>query len=460
MAGESEFRKARAAVVRGRTELLVDTNKEIVRLLKEADARIRAILAGQPTDYQQWALPRLQREIQQTLAQFGESAASEISTAAGKAWQLGQDLVDKPLDAGGFHVLRATIALQALDVRQLQAMRAFMTDRIKNIALEDANKINAELGLVVIGAQGPSDAIGATTKILGEVSRARARTIVRTELARAFAVASHERLSHAAKIVPGLQKQWRKSGKVHPRPHHDIIDGQIRDIDKPFTVKPFGKAAVELMFPLDPAAPASETINCGCVALPFKKSWKVEYPQRAPGGLEAAAPIAELLREARVYDPGQRRLPKGAKGGGRWTASGLAGLAEDARKNPARQHLHPMGTVSRGNVEAVAKLRLDLAGYRREVLDDDLRHAMKSHGSSRKELLRGQRALTSGDYARLPAIVDKPDWVARSPKGHRGEIVISYSKTIGAERYVYAESVSQAEARVRFVSLRVHAKRK
>src|SRR3990172_5770847 len=219
MSTESNFRKARAAVVRGRTALLKNTNAEIVRLLKEADARIRAILAGQPTDYQQWALPRLQREIAQALAQFGERASGEISTAAGRALQLGEDLIDKPLEAGGIHALRASIGLQAIDVRVLQAMGALMTERIKNIALEAANKINAELGLVVIGPQGPADAIGATTKILGEVSRARARTIVRTELSRAFGVAAFERMGEAANIVPGLKKQWRKSGKAHPRPH-------------------------------------------------------------------------------------------------------------------------------------------------------------------------------------------------------------------------------------------------
>ena len=306
MSAESDFRKARAAVVRGRTALLKGTNAEIVRLLKEADARIRVILAGQPTGYQQWALPRLQREIAQTLAQFGERASGEISTAAGRAWQLGEDLIDKPLEAGGIRVLRATIGLQAIDVRALQEMRAFMTERIKNIALEAANKINAELGLVVIGAQGPADAIGATTRILGEVSRARARTIVRTELARAFSVASFERMGEAAKIVPGLKKQWRKSGKAHPRPHHDIIDGQIREVGKPFTVKPFGRGAVNLMFPHDPGAPASETINCGCVVLPYKDDWKVEHPGRAPGGLEAAPPVRDLL--AAGAKPGPRRL--------------------------------------------------------------------------------------------------------------------------------------------------------
>lgn len=301
MAGEREFRAERAEAIRGRTRLLTETRDEIVRLLKEAAARIRVILAGQPTDYQQWALPRLQREIQQALAEFGESASAQISTAAGRAWQLGQDLVDRPLAAAG---ISAQISLQALDVRQLVAMRAFMTDRIKNIALEAANKINAELGLVVIGAQGPSDAIGATTRILGEVSRARARTIVRTELARVFAVASFERMKESARHIPGLQKQWRKSGKAHPRPHHDIIDGQLRDIGDPFTVKPFGKAAVEMMFPHDPTAPASEVINCGCIALLFKADWNVEYPRRAPGGLEASPPIRELL--AAGAQPGPR----------------------------------------------------------------------------------------------------------------------------------------------------------
>lgn len=292
MAGERDFRKVRGEIIRGRTALLTDTRAEIVRYLKDALDQINAILAGQPTDYQQWSLPRLAKEIQQALGQFGEQAAAQISTRAGEAWQLGQDVIDQPLLAGG---VRVEAALGAIDVRQLQAMRAFMTDRIANIGLDAANKINAELGLVVIGAQGPSDAIGKVRAILGEQSRARATSIVRTELGRAFSVASYERLAARAAQVPGMKKQWRKSGKLHPRLFHDLADGQIRDVDKPFNL---GNGA-NLMYPHDPAAPASETVNCGCVMLPYMESWKEDklltYPERSPGGLDMDLPISDLL---------------------------------------------------------------------------------------------------------------------------------------------------------------------
>ncbi len=288
MAGESDFRKARSEAIRGRTALLVQTRDTIVAYLKAALEHINVILAGQPTDYQQWALSRLAQEVRQVLGAFGEEAAAEISTAAGTAWQLGQDLVEKPLAAGG---VRVEASLQAIDVRQLQAMRAFMTDRIKNVGLAAANRINAELGLVVIGAQSPSDAITKVRAILGEQSRARATTIVRTEISRVYSVAAYQRLVQAAARVPGLKKQWRKSGKVHPRPFHDLADGQVREVGEAFG---FGNGA-HLMFPHDPAAPASETINCGCVMLPFKSDWKVAYPGRAPGGMEAGPSMSELL---------------------------------------------------------------------------------------------------------------------------------------------------------------------
>ncbi len=288
MAGERDFRKARGEIIRGRTLLLVQTRDTIVAYLKTALSRINVILADQPTDYQQWALSRLAQEIRQVLAGFGEEAGAEISSAAGKAWQLGQDLIDKPLAAGD---VRIEASLQAIDVRQLQAMRAFMTDRIKNVGVAAADKINAELGLVVIGAQSPSDAIGKVRVILGEQSRARATTIVRNAINGSFSQASFDRIKEAAQRVPGLQKQWRKSGKVHPRLFHDLADGQVRDISEPFA---FGNGA-RLMFPHDPRAPASETINCGCAMVPFKSDWKMAYPGRTPGGMEAAPSLRELL---------------------------------------------------------------------------------------------------------------------------------------------------------------------
>lgn len=272
------FERARVAVLRSRTAIQRDTRAEIVRLLKDAQATISTALAAQPSDYQLWILPQLQREVRQTLAGLGDEAATGISGAADRAWEAGQALIDEPLAAGGIRI--AGLA-PAIDTRQLFAMRAFMTERIKDIALSAANKINSELGLVVIGAQGTSEATTHITEILGEQSRARATTIVRTELGRAFSVAADERLQQAGEFLPGLKKQWRRSGKLHSRPHHDAADGQVQPRDEPFVLYgPTGR--VELMFPRDPAAPAGETINCGCESLPIMDSWEVAQPGRRP----------------------------------------------------------------------------------------------------------------------------------------------------------------------------------
>ena len=175
-------------------------------------------------------------------------------------------------------------------------MRSFMVDRIKDIGVAAANKITGELGLVVIGARAPSDAIGQVTAILGEPSRSRATAIVRTEVGRAFSVATQEKMAADAKILPGLQKQWRRSGKAHPRLHHDLADGQVVEVNQPFILHPPGKAQVKLMFPRDPAAPVGEVVNCGCVSLPWMAHWKVAHPGRKPGGVvDEGKPLAEIL---------------------------------------------------------------------------------------------------------------------------------------------------------------------
>lgn len=283
---ERLFARTRGQVARAQVGLMSGTRDELAALLKETQAAIAQIIASQPSAYQQWSLPQLRNQVGQALREFADQGGAEISSAAGRAWQLGEDMIDEPLDAA-YPAARVASALPAIDTVQLTAMRAFMVDRIRDVGAEAANSITAELGLVVIGARSQSEAIGTVTQILGESSRARATTIVRTELGRAFSQATQLRMAEASRLVPGLKKQWRRSGKVHPRLHHDLADGQVRNVDEPFVLKPLGRAPVELMFPRDPQAPASETINCGCMAIPIIDSWKdqniLAHPGRTPG---------------------------------------------------------------------------------------------------------------------------------------------------------------------------------
>jgi len=258
------------AVLKGKTRIQANTRDEIVRLLKVAQAQIIVTLQNQPTDYQRWSLPDLQFEINRMLKEFGEAGANAIGSAAGESWQAGLDLMDKPLAAASI-----VAALPHLDAGQLNAMRAFMTDRIKDIGVQGANKINSELGLVIIGAQSPGDAISRVKDILGDPSKKRATTIVRTELGRVFSKASHDRMQQASKAGLPLQKQWLRSGKLHPRLNHNIAHGQTVPVNEPFLIPASkGGNAIRMMYPHDPAAPASETINCGCASIP-----KVDFSQ-------------------------------------------------------------------------------------------------------------------------------------------------------------------------------------
>ncbi|MEW6330233.1 MAG: phage minor head protein [Pseudomonadota bacterium] len=267
------FRKALNEILKQRTSIQRGTRDDIVRALKLALDRIKVTLTSQPSDYQAWSLPQLEQQIRQVLAEFRTSASQTIGSAASRSWEAGIASVDAPLAAGGAHI---AAVLPLIDTRALSAMRTFMVGRIADISETAARKITSELGLVIIGAQTPSDAIAKIAAQLETGGRARATTIVRTELGRAFSTAAHERQSLAAEILPGMKKQWRRSGKIHSRLHHDAIDGQIQDVDKPFVLG----NGVKIMYPRDPAAPAAETINCGCESLPYMDSWDVQTPGR------------------------------------------------------------------------------------------------------------------------------------------------------------------------------------
>src|SRR5260221_2808180 len=222
---ESERQKAfdreQRRLLRAQIDLLRRTQATVEGLMQEAIARVNAILAGQPSDYQQWQLPQVKAEINRALEMFRAQADSSITAAADQAWDGGRALVDGPLGAAGMHVSGVAPLLTQL---QLSALKSFMTDRIRDVSAEAINRINSQLGLVSIGAQTPFQATKAVAATLGDRSLQRATTIVRTELGRAFSVATQARMDEASKSV-GMDKVWRRSGKPHQRIGHAIADG-------------------------------------------------------------------------------------------------------------------------------------------------------------------------------------------------------------------------------------------
>lgn len=248
---------AERAAQQQRKDLLDGTYDDVIALLLQAKLNIAAALANQPSDFQQWHLGQINIEIDRVLGVFQDKAGELVSNAVGAAWSGGISSIDKPLAAARFEVI-----MPVLDTQQLLAMRTFMVDRIKDVGVQAAQKIKAEIGLALIGVQDIAQTITKVAEHLGETAKSRAAFIVGDNLTRAWETASNKRALQADAAGVKMEKIWRRSGKIHSRLAHDLADGTRLAIDKPFVIN-----GHNMMYPKDPAAPIQESANCGCVAL-------------------------------------------------------------------------------------------------------------------------------------------------------------------------------------------------
>lgn len=298
---ERRWKEQERAAQAERKKLLDDTHDDIVALLRRAQGDIALTLASAPSDYQQWRLNALNLEVDRFLGIFGDQAGDVLSNAAGEAWAGGLAAIDKPFSAAGIEMV-----LPVIDSTQLQAMRTFMVDRIKDVGVQAAQKIKSEIGLALIGIQDIAQTIQKVGSIMGESSVSRVTTIVGDNLSRAWATASFDRAMQSDAAGVEMEKIWRRSGKIHSRLAHDLNDGVRKPINEPFVIN-----GHKIMYPKDPKAPIEESINCGCVCLyrpvgmsatladkrPFTAQELALNPNKAQ--TETGKSVAELLRRNR-----------------------------------------------------------------------------------------------------------------------------------------------------------------
>lgn len=453
MTGQEKKKAFNAAVKAGlkqRTAIQINTRDEIVRLLKQAQEQISITLANQPSDYQRWSLPDLQFEINRMLKEFGEAGAVVIGSAAGESWQAGKDLMDKPLEAAS--MAQVIAAMPHLDAQQLNAMRAFMTDRIKDIGVQGANKINSELGLVVIGAQSPGDAISRVKNILGDPSRKRAATIVRTELGRVFSVASNVRMQQAAAAGANIQKKWLRSGKLHPRPGHNLMHGKTIPVHERFSVpRSKGGMPVLMLHPHDPSAPASETINCGCTCVPAASGFEgAEYVSKVqkPGGDQWTK--EELRQQASNFAEKKGLSP----GKGVPAKSTMQQYAGNAFSDKVKGRLEIGGTEKWFAIKQ--DTGVDVGGYKTVLDSEKLRHIHKKHGGG-NERNKNQRAVTANDITHIPDILTSYDKVTLS-KTDRGLEALMFEKAIQGEVFTYVAEVRNGKKQLAATTMYIRKK--
>jgi len=243
-----------------------------------ANARKEVAAAVASTDWQVYYLPQLKSAIDRALNEFGRKYGVELQDVQRSFWEQGIDRVDLPLREVGI-----IQAIPEIDMTMLSVLQDFSADLVTGLTQDAIKKINQELTLGLTGGKQPYEVMQAIGRNLKDKSvfksiAARAETITRTEAGRVLEAAGQARKEHAARVVPGLKKQWYygHSPKV-PRLSHLAAaqaygpggDPGPIPVDQPFIVQ-----GEELMYPRDPAGSAGNTINCGCTSIPYHEDWE------------------------------------------------------------------------------------------------------------------------------------------------------------------------------------------
>ena len=306
---EREQQRALAALLalhlKERARIVLAGQQDVVRLLSEARVQVIALLASLPADWKQLQLQAVLTQLDAVITGATGKTITPVGLHMQAAWNAGEHLVDAAVDQLQA-MQRLETMLPVLDVQVLRQMRAFTDLRLRDVGTEALAKIGRQLGQTLIGGQTPHEAIKAVQKLLEAETPNRAATIVQNSLNQAWATASQEKMAEATKVLPQLGKQWRRSGKIHSRWNHDIMDGQVVGAGERFKV-PNPNGGVDLMTgPHDPSAPIEQLIHCGCVALPWMAHWKVKTP--------GAKPFTE---QEKKLDPRKAALDQAAQRAGR-----------------------------------------------------------------------------------------------------------------------------------------------
>jgi hypothetical protein len=248
---------------------------KIRSLLEEARRQIAAEVAS--TDWDRYHQPKLLARIDELMIQFGEGAAVGLKKDLDGQFVEGQKAVDASL-ARFINVAQ----FPDISVHALAAMHTDLGTRIKNLTRYAPQEIQRTLSLGLLGGKTPFETMQMIGKSLDDPGRfktiaQRAEMIVREEFGRVFRKAGQLRLEAAGLHVSGLKKQWLHAGHpAVPRLGHLALHGTVIGINERFEIiDPVTGEIEAALHPKDTALSAKNTINCGCVARPWKEGWEL-----------------------------------------------------------------------------------------------------------------------------------------------------------------------------------------
>jgi len=255
---KQDYERALKDVARRFDRLDRETVKQSLVYLRELRDRLQLQLTSAET-FEAFRLEELTRNVNDLIARYEAQMMSLSRSALTQSSRLGALAVVEPLQAAGLGVgfFQPTPA-------QFNVILDYSAELIRGIGADTRKRINGIIRRSALGEQSTIKAMQAINTELG-IKRApvgvayEGERILRTEQGRIFNLATHSQQQATAKQVPGLQKQWLATGDGRTRFCHLVAHGQLVLVDDPFRV-----CGEDLMYPMDPAGRADNTINCRC----------------------------------------------------------------------------------------------------------------------------------------------------------------------------------------------------
>jgi hypothetical protein len=282
-----EFDRARMQAVARQKKLSVDTVRQLLQQLEAArDEVVLRISRSKPGSFTAAQLVNTRQEIDRVMDEFANGASRDVNQAQAQSFENGQQMVDQAMTTANVSPL-----MGRLDTTALEAAQTHVLPELRGISRDAALKIERALRRAQLGGQSMTDIVGQVGSAItgGEKpsffsdAGQRAARITFHELHEIAGKATQSRLQMFAdrlkEIAPGagipggpggtaktvVGKEWNHTPQEHPRLGHVALDGSTRPVNERFTNPDTGE---ELMFPHDPSASISETINCKCFVLP------------------------------------------------------------------------------------------------------------------------------------------------------------------------------------------------
>lgn len=284
----------------------------------------------------------------------------------------------------------------------------------------------------------------------------RSRVIYQTNVSTAYA-AGREAQIEAAGF--GYKMYKHSDSAAHPRPYHLSWDGLVLPVDHPFWAThtaPNGwgckcriigirnEAAAKRLGgrvgdnppadwdTIDPKTGEQLGIDKGWGYRPgatvtntvrqmAAKTQQWDYTLAKAYMQDVPASVRDDL--ARAY----RDLPSVADDARRFAARALAG-------NPDAKPYLTLGLLTVADValvESLTKANVQLFDYSLDA--SSIRHVQDVHGDAKTEVMRGQRAVTAADYARLPELLNTPDSIEYGGISDVGHPIVRITKLIDGE---------------------------